>query len=360
MASKDRMQAQNRAQQIRTLYGENPECLRFKHSYSNNFELNIIVTKHNHIPLAQLLNNFSDEVMVYYTRTNAMPPLFWVHTLLASLFLFPSCSTASPVETLFKRFSPRHNNFSCKSSRHPNPVILIHGLTGSYETELAPLGNFLQEHDFCIFSPFYGGYPFLPFVGGLRPLEESAKTVADYIAMVKDKTGASKVDLVGHSEGALLTLYIPKFFENISHMAKHLVAIAPPTHGSTVAGWYSIFGEAFTSLAKIISPICAFCSEDEPNSVPILKLNDGRPIVQPGNIATIIASRNDESITPTAAAAFVDEKGVTNEYVQDYCPLDPTGHIGEGYDQNVANLVLNSLEDQIGRKFDCSVGGFPI
>lgn len=282
-------------------------------------------------------------------------------SLLQLLLAFSLCyvSFARPANSTNMVSTTRHNNFSCRSELHPNPVILLHGLTGSYETELLPLGSFLQNRGFCVFAPFYGGFPFIPLLGGLKSVETSAQEVADYIAMVRERTGAAKVDIVGHSEGALLTLYVPKFFDNISKMAHRLVAIAPPTHGSTIAGWYTILGPAFTYLAKLIKPFCAFCSEDEPNSVPILKLNDGKPIVQPGNIATIIASRSDESITPTEAA-FVHEIGVTNEYVQDYCPFDATGHIGEGYDPNIANLVLNSLEDQIGRNFTCSVFLVPI
>lgn len=235
---------------------------------------------------------------------------------------------------------------------------MLHGLTASYEIELAPLGAHLQAHDFCTFAPFYGGFPFLPLIGGLKSADSSSKEIAKYITMVKEKTGADKVDIIGHSEGAFMTLYVPKFFPEISSIAQRLVAIAPPTRGSTVAGWYTLLGPGFTSLAKLIRPFCAFCSDDEPNSKPVLALNKG-PIVQQGNTLTVIASRNDESITPTTTA-FVHEDGVTNIYVQDYCPADFTGHIGEGYDPNVAELVRNSLEDQIGRHFKCEYIQLPI
>ena len=35
---------------------------------------------------------------------------------------------------------------------------------------------------------------------------------------------------------------------------------------------------------------------------------------------------------------------MTNEYVQDSCPFDPVGHIGEAYDTNVWHLVENALD----------------
>lgn len=35
---------------------------------------------------------------------------------------------------------------------------------------------------------------------------------------------------------------------------------------------------------------------------------------------------------------------------------DPVGHIGEAYDLNTFNLVLNELQDQQDRTFACSFG----
>ncbi len=70
---------------------------------------------------------------------------------------------------------------------------------------------------------------------------------------------------------------------------------------------------------------------------------DAGPIAQPGVRYTVITSKYDELVTPSATA-FVTEPGVTDEYVQDACPLDPVGHIGEAYDLNVWHLVENALD----------------
>jgi hypothetical protein len=74
----------------------------------------------------------------------------------------------------------------------------------------------------------------------------------------------------------------------------------------------------------------------------VATLNNG-PVAQPGVTYTIITSRYDELVTPTDTA-FVHEAGVSNEYVQDSCPFDPVGHIGEAYDLNVWHLVENALD----------------
>ncbi|KAI7357281.1 hypothetical protein KC336_g22150, partial [Hortaea werneckii] len=56
----------------------------------------------------------------------------------------------------------------------------------------------------------------------------------------------------------------------------------------------------------------------------------------------ILASQNDEIITPPWKA-FVNETGVRNIYVQDFCPEDQVGHVSEPYDLNIQELVANTL-----------------
>ena len=41
---------------------------------------------------------------------------------------------------------------------------------------------------------------------------------------------------------------------------------------------------------------------------------------------------------------FVNEPGVDNETVQDFCPLDPVGHVGLAFDPDVAQLVRDALD----------------
>lgn len=99
---------------------------------------------------------------------------------------------------------------------------------------------------------------------------------------------------------------------------------------------------------------CKACADLVTGGAAVQRLNDGSPIVQPGTVVTIITSKLDELVTPTETS-FVHEPGVNNIYVQDYCPFDPVGHIGEAYDMDVWNLVLNSLEKKLGRDISCVV-----
>ena len=249
-----------------------------------------------------------------------------------------------------------HNDFSCKSSSHPNPVVLLHGLGATYYEDLNFLEAFLQTQGFCTFSLTYGAYDGFPLVGGLKYINESAPQVADFVKEVHTKTGASKVDLVGHSEGAFQTLYNVKY-GGIASFVGHAVAIAPPTHGTSFAGLYQIAQTLGidNGVDTILDKFgCGACTDLVTGGPAVAKLNEG-PIAQQGVKYTIIASKLDELVTPTTTA-FVQEAGVNNIYVQDYCPIDPVGHIGEAYDLNVWHLVLNSLQDQIGNRFLCVLG----
>ncbi len=51
-------------------------------------------------------------------------------------------------------------------------------------------------------------------------------------------------------------------------------------------------------------------------------------------------------MTPTSTA-FVREPGVTNDYVQDKCPLDPVGHVGIAADAGVTSMILNGLDPRV-------------
>ncbi|KAJ5151290.1 uncharacterized protein N7482_010542 [Penicillium canariense] len=272
-----------------------------------------------------------------------MPSL---RTLLVSSLLAASAAAATSI-----------NDFSCTSDS--NPVVLLHGLGATFYEDLNYLQYWLQNQGYCTYSLTYGAYDGFPFLGGLKPISESAPEIAAYIKEVVAKTGKSKVNLVGHSEGAFQALYVPKF-EGVSQLIDKIASIAPPTHATTFAGIYELaylFGNTSRAVTSdVLQTVgCGACDDLGPDGAAITRLNDGTPIVQEGNKVTIIASRSDELVTPPTTS-FIHEDGVTNRWIQDICPLDPVGHIGEAYDLNVWNLVKNVLDDTPNRKFICLLG----
>ncbi|CAK1367058.1 hypothetical protein CB0940_10391 [Cercospora beticola] len=271
----------------------------------------------------------------------------------AAFFLTAQLVAGGPVysrdaEVLEQRQAPpNHNDFSCRSATHPNPVIIMHGLGATYYEDLNYLESYLKTQDFCTFSITYGDYPGFPFVGGLEYINKSSVELADFVREVQTKTGAAKVDFVGHSEGAFQSLYVPKF-TGVANIVQRVVAIAPPTHGTTFGNLYTLSyiggnltkGLVDTVLAKFG---CRACTDLVTDGGAVQRLTNG-PIAQPGIKYTILTSRYDELVTPVETA-FVNEPGVENLFIQDYCPNDPVGHIGEAYDRNVWAIVQNRLSD---------------
>lgn len=249
-----------------------------------------------------------------------------------------------------------NNNYTCKSVH--NPVITLHGLGATYYEDINYLGDWLETQGFCVYRATYGAYPDFPLVGGFLPINESAVEIADFIKDVASGTRKDKIDLVGHSEGAFQALYVPKFEAGISGLVQRIVAIAPPTHGTNFANLYTLAQDL--GIDELVQEVldtfgCDACSDLVDGGAAIVQLNDGSPIVQPGNDLTVIISKYDELVTPTSTSV-VDEAGVRNEHVQDYCDFDPVGHIGEAYDLNVWNMVKNALEDVTAHNFVCVFG----
>lgn len=255
-----------------------------------------------------------------------------------------------------------NNDFSCRpSAAHPQPVVLLHGLGANKDEDINQLQSHLAEQGYCTFSVTYGAYPGFEFVGGLRPIAESAPEIKAFIGRVLSATGAAKVSIVGHSEGGFQSLYVTKT-QGISDRIGTVVAIAPPTHGTTFGGLYHLaylFGAASRQLVdQVLDNFgCPACSDLGVDGEAVQLLTDG-PIAQSGVRYTVITSRYDHMVTPTETS-FVREPGVTNQYVQDFCRYDPVGHIGEAYDANVWHLVGNALDPAHATPITQCAYGYP-
>jgi pimeloyl-ACP methyl ester carboxylesterase len=267
-------------------------------------------------------------------------------------------ATVSATERAATGPSSGFNNWSCRpSAAHPQPVVLLHGLGATGPENFSVLGPYLESAGFCVYAPTYGeAIPGVP-IGGLTAIPQSATEIAAYIGQVLAATGAAKVDLVGHSEGAFEALYGPKFVPGEAGEVARVVALAPPTHGTTFASLVTIASD-LGGLAAVDAVLaaggCTACTELITGSALVASLNTG-PVAQRGIVYTIIASTHDELVTPYGTE-FVSESGVDNETVQTSCPLDPVGHIGLAFDPDVAELVLNALDPASPVPVTCTVG----
>ncbi|MEV5965787.1 alpha/beta fold hydrolase [Kribbella sp. NPDC051952] len=284
-----------------------------------------------------------------------------VTSLLAAVLLTATAITTVTVSaTSATAATPPSSGFddwSCKpSAAHPNPLVLLHGLGGNGPGNYSYLGPFLAARGYCAFTLTYGqASPSIP-VGGTISVTQSSAQIQAFVQQVRAATGAAKVDIVGHSEGAFQSIYGPKVRGYAGQVGK-VIALAPPTHGTTFAGLVSV--GAFLGLGSLVDQVlqqfgCPACDELIVGGSAVQQLNAG-PIAQLGVKYTVIASRFDALVTPHETS-FIREAGVTNQFVQDTCPLDPVGHVGLAFDPSVAQLVANALDPAHAQRVMCGFG----
>lgn len=254
------------------------------------------------------------------------------------------------------------NDWSCRPSpARPHPVVLLHGLGASADVNWGYIGPRLVADGYCTFALTYGALaPGAPLGGGFGPIADSAREIASFIDRVLDATGAEEVDLVGHSEGGFMSLYVPKAHA-LGDAVAHVVALAPPVTGRpTASGLLGLFqsGGLRSAAATFVRELgCIACDELGVTGDGIAALNDG-PVAQPGIDYTVIVSRFDLIVTPMESS-LVREPGVRNVVVQDTCPLDLVGHVGLAVDPGVYDMITNALSPGTARPVACSFG-FPL
>ncbi|KAL7625172.1 hypothetical protein AAE478_004387 [Parahypoxylon ruwenzoriense] len=273
------------------------------------------------------------------------------------------CSRDLPINTvpdalrLNELFGAPDNNFDCKSER--NPVVTLHGLGANRDTGLNRLQWELNGRGYCTFSLTYGAWDLVPWLGGLRPLADSAKEIASFVREVKDRTGAGKVDIVGHSEGGVQSIYVPMTQPGMSDIVEHVVALGPAIHGAQYLGVTDLLyigGNITREIGRVVQDVlgCPACDDLMTDGAVYNDFKKADKIVQPGNKVTIVMSESDVLVSP--GISRVDEPGVNNVVVQDTCPDDNVGHSGLVLDKGVWRLVLNALEENDDKAFGCEKG----
>jgi hypothetical protein len=151
---------------------------------------------------------------------------------------------------------------------------------------------------------------------------------------------------------------VPKFAISAARIGR-VVALAPPTHGTTVSGLVTL-GQLLGGGSNIVvngftnGSTCYACTDLVTGGPAVTALNTG-PIAQPGISYTVVATRYDQVVTP-ASTAFVNEPGVANSYVQDTCPWDPVGHTGIAVDSTIEQLITNALSPSTAAPVSCGYG----
>jgi triacylglycerol esterase/lipase EstA (alpha/beta hydrolase family) len=243
-------------------------------------------------------------------------------------------STASP---------PGANNFSCKpSAAHPRPVILVHGTFADMSDSWQALSPLLADDGYCVFALNYGSYDGSGAVGvyATGDIAQSAAELSTFVNRVLAATGASKVDLVGHSQGGMMPRYYLEFLGGAAKV-NTLIGLAPSNHGTTLEGLFTLAGY-FPGASALVGTVCPACEQQDAGSPFLANLNAGGDTV-PGVNYTVIESANDEVVTPYTSA-FLSGPNVTNILLQKQCVLDQGEHLSMPYDHIADADVLSALD----------------
>lgn len=224
---------------------------------------------------------------------------------------------------------PGANDWSCKpTAKHPEPVILVHGTFGDRKHLLERLSSSIKGAGFCVFSLDYGNR-------GLKDIPTSAHQLKNYTERVLKATGATKVSMVGHSQGGMMPRYYIKFLGG-AKVVDDLVGISPSNHGTALTAG------ALNPISALGGYACVACVQQGAGSRFLTKLNAGDET--PGQVSyTQITTKYDEVVVPYTSGFLAKGPRTTNITLQNKCPLTIVDHLLNPLAGPTVAITLNAL-----------------
>jgi triacylglycerol esterase/lipase EstA (alpha/beta hydrolase family) len=221
----------------------------------------------------------------------------------------------------------------------------VHGTAENMGFNWAALSPMLKNAGYCVFALNYGDNFFLSLghrIEGLNAIASSAKELQAFVNNVLAKTGATKVDLVGHSQGGMMPNYYLKRLGGAAKVGT-LVGLAPSNHGTTLSGLTSIGTTlGLLGVANVVLNAATPSLVDQEVGSPFQTALFGDGDTAAGPRYVVIETNQDAIVTPYTNA-FLQGANVTNILIQNQCPADGTGHIGLAFDGPALQDVMNVL-----------------
>ena len=246
---------------------------------------------------------------------------------------------------------PGANDPTCRpSAAHPYPVVLAHGTLENMAYNWYTLSPLLRNLGYCVFALNYGqepgrvaGFPGSLPPGGTGDIPTAAGQLAAFVDHVLAETGAAKVDIVGHSQGAMMPRYYMRFLGGAGKVDA-LIGLSPSNHGTTVDGLTNLLDLAPGGAGRDgLGAGCGVSCEQQLVGSPFMtQLNAGGDTVS-GVRYTVIETSYDEVVTPYTSA-FLTGPGVTNIDLQQQCAQDGSEHLSIPFDHIALRDVLNALD----------------
>ncbi|MFD6532722.1 esterase/lipase family protein [Streptomyces sp. NPDC060184] len=146
----------------------------------------------------------------------------------AAITLFSSASTAGAADAATAPAASASRSASAQALSTSTPVVFVHGYTGSASNWVTAKSVF-QLNGWSSSNLF--AYEYNSYGNNIT----NAQGLATFVDNVKAQTGASKVAIVNHSMGGLVSQYYLKVLGGNTSVS-HLASIAGANHGTTYAG----------------------------------------------------------------------------------------------------------------------------
>jgi triacylglycerol esterase/lipase EstA (alpha/beta hydrolase family) len=239
--------------------------------------------------------------------------------------------------------SPPGANQRCTpSAEHPYPVVLVEGTFSSMYNSFGAISPDLVNNGYCVYAFNYGQTLPLTGIFATGDIATSASELATEVNSVLAATHASKVDLVGWSQGGMMPRY---YINDLGGASKvnMLVGFAPSNYGTTLDGLVYLISDlgALGLATALLSLTCDACVQQIQGSSFLDQLNT-TPTV-PGVQYVVIETQDDEVVTPYTNAFLPAGPNVQNIILQNQCPQDASDHLSIAYDSNALQDMVNAL-----------------
>jgi triacylglycerol esterase/lipase EstA (alpha/beta hydrolase family) len=239
--------------------------------------------------------------------------------------------------------APAGANRPCTpSAAHPYPVILTEGTFASMYNSFGAISPDLVNNGYCVYAFNYGQT--IPFSGfyAMGSIASSAAQLSAEVNTVLSETGATKVDIVGWSQGGMMPRY---YINDLGGAAKvnMLVGFAPSNYGTNLDGVVSLVADigALGVTTTLLSVTCEACVEQFQGSSFLSSLNQTPTAA--GVKYVVIETADDDVVTPYTNAFLPVAANVQDITLQTQCPQDASDHISIPYDSNALQDMVNAL-----------------
>ena len=258
---------------------------------------------------------------------------------------------------------PGANDWSCKpSARHPRPVVLVPSTFTSMAVDWDTLSPYLVNKGYCVFSLNYGQSPFIwPGLVGVGATDNSVAELADFVARVQSATGASQVDMVGHSQGGMISRLYIEYGGGAKRVHALVLLVSPSDLAKGVSAGAFIdlmlaalppfIKEAIAGISAATLPgIGAWASAEFWQKLNAVDHGFPAPVEYTG-----VASRTDEGYATTVVSYDLPAAANTSRtnFVQDYCFLAFPTHFQMPFSPPAVDLIGNALDPSHAIKPRC-------